>query len=213
MAFIICDWHFAKEQGSGMDALSWAYSIIMLASAAFIFIENIFSFGERPSARGYRPKPKPVYDEYGYIVKQPRETAPRNDGYYYEQPRPKPRRENLYEDEPAPQPRQQQYYQEQRPAPQPREQQYYQEPRPAPQEYRQAPAPRPAPAMEPRPAPVEPRPAPRPAPVAQPQQASQMAQGEVDAARELKRLKFLLDEGMITKEEYEEKRKKYLDLL
>ena len=82
----------------------------------------------------------------------------------------------------------------------------YAEPRPAPAE------PRPAPA-EPRPAPAEPRPAPAPAPKPAPAPAVATAANGVDVEKELRKLKSLLESGVLTQEEYDAKRKKYIDML
>ena len=161
--------------GSGVGVMSVVAILLMceenvhaLAIVSGIFL--LLGFGLfsayyiLPEPRpGATPRPRPVYDEYGYEVRptQPRpQTAPR----------PAPRFDDIPIEEeqvkPAPRPVQQQ------PAPQPR-------PQPAPQQ-------RPA-------APVN--------------------NGGVDVTKELQKLKNLLDAGVITKEEYDAKRKKYIDML
>ena len=112
---------------------------------------------------GAAPRPKPVYDEYGYEV---RPTQPR--------PQTAPRPVNRFDDIPI----------EEEPV----------RPQPRPVQQQPAPQPKPQPAQQQRPA----------APV---------NNGGVDVTKELQKLKSLLDAGVITKEEYDAKRKKYIDML
>ena len=112
----------------------------------------------RPAGVAGQPKPRKIYDEYGYEIKQP------------QQPRPASRVADIpIEEEPV---------------------------RPAPKPVQPAPAPRPAPQQAPQPKPVQPA-----------------GNPGVDITKELKKLKDLLDMGVISQEEYDAKRKKYIDML
>ena len=85
---------------------------------------------------------------------------------------------------------------EKKPKPQP-------QPRPVYDEY----------GYEQRPTQPRPAPGPRPAPVEAPRPAPQPTGVNQNASDELVKLKKMLDAGLITKEEFEEKRKKYLAML
>ena len=153
--------------GSGVGVMSVCAILMMcekdvhalaIVSGIFLLIGfGLFSaYYILPEPRpGAAPRPRPVYDEYGYEVRptQPRpQTAPR----------PAPRFDDIpIEEEPV------------KPAPKPVQQQ---------------------PAPQPKPQPVQ-------------------NNGGVDVTKELQKLKNLLDAGVITKEEYDAKRKKYIDML
>ena len=154
--------------GSGVGVMSVCAILMMcekdvhalaIVSGIFLLIGfGLFSaYYILPEARpGAAPRPRPVYDEYGYEVRptQPRpQTAPRPVNRFDDIP---------IEEEPV----------KQQPAPQPK-------PQPAPQQKPSAP----------------------------------VNNGGVDVTKELQKLKGLLDAGVITKEEYDTKRQKYIDML
>ena len=187
LAFSIMNIVESTKGGAEVDGGTMANLILMIIAPAFIFIASFIGCFERPVAHG-RPKPQVRYDAYGYVI---REKKPKPvyeyDEYGYRKP----------VQQAAPRPQAQ-------PRPQKQYDEYGYEIRP------QAQGPRPAPRFADIPIEEE-RPAPRPA--AQPRPAPQPTGVNQNASNELVKLKKMLDAGLITKEEYEAKRKKYLEML
>ena len=187
LAFSIMNIVESTKGGVEVDGGTMANLILMIVAPAFIFIASFIGCFERPVAHG-RPKPQVRYDAYGYVI---REKKPKPVYEYDEYGYRKPVQQTA--PRPQPQPRPQKQYDE-----------YGYEIRP------QAQGPRPAPRFADIPIEEE-RPAPRPA--AQPRPAPQPTGVNQNASNELVKLKKMLDAGLITKEEYEAKRKKYLEML
>ena len=205
LAFSIMNIVESTKGGAEVDGGTMANLILMIVSPAFIFIASFIGCFERPVAHG-RPKPQVRYDAYGYVI---REKKPKPvyeyDEYGYRKPfqqaKPRPTYDEYgYEQRPQPRPQ---------PRPQKQYDEYGYEIKPA-QPRPQAQGPRPAPRFADIPIEEE-RPAPRPA--AQPRPAPQPTGVNQNASNELVKLKKMLDAGLITKEEYEAKRKKYLEML
>ena len=194
LAFHIMNIVENTKGGAEVPGMDMTVMVMMIIAPILVFVGSFLGCFEKP-VHHWKNRVQKQYDAYGYEIRQ-KKARPVYSDYGYENPRPQP--------QPKPQKQYDEYgYEIKQPKPQPRPQ-----PRPVYDEFGYEVRPtQPKPAPGPRPAPVEaPKVAPQPA--VQPRPA-----GNVDAAAELKKIKSLFDMGLISKEEYEAKRAKYLAML